>query len=520
MIMKSVAGIVLAAGASSRFGQFKQLLDWGGVSLLAHVADVALAAGLEPVIVVLGCQAETIHIALGARPVQVAMNWRWEEGLSTSVQTGLAALPPATEAAIFLQCDQPLITPDLLRALVARFEEGDTPIVRPTHAGRPGTPVLFARRLFPELATVSGDEGGRSLLVRYASEVATVKVADPDVLADVDTPADYERLKAYSPQSPTSNLQSPISNFQAPSSILQSITHLIVDMDGVLWRGDEPVPGLQEFFALLHERRIGFILATNNSSRLPEQYTAKLARFGVQVLPECILTSAQAAAAYLAGQAAPGARIYAIGEEGVRRALEERGFVLTDGEAAYVVVGWDRQLTWDKLATAALLIHAGAGFIGTNPDTNYPTERGPVPGNGAQLAALATTTGVAPIVVGKPEPWLYREAMQRLGARPETTAVVGDRLDTDINGGVRAGLTTILVLSGIATAADLATSLVKPDLVCADIGDLTRMWPHHTMGTPSLPPDPVYALRGCATGEGLVERLLASRHEERERERR
>jgi 4-nitrophenyl phosphatase len=466
----SIAGVILAAGGSSRFGQPKQLLDWDGVPLLAHVADVALAARLDPVVAVLGSQAESIGVALSARPVQVAMNWRWEEGLSTSVQTGLAALPPATEGAIFLQCDQPLITPGLLCALVARFEEGDTLIVRPTHAGRPGTPVLFARRLFPELAAVSGDEGGRSLIARYAQGVATVEVANPDLLADIDTPADYERLKAHLPQPP-------ISNPQSPSSVPSSITHLIVDMDGVLWRGDEPVPGLQEFFAFLHERHIGFMLATNNSSRLPEQYTDKLAHLGVQVPPECILTSAQAAAAYLAGQAPPGTPVYAIGEEGVRRALEERGFVLTDEGAAYVVVGWDRQLTWDKLATAALLIHAGAGFIGTNPDTNYPTERGPVPGNGAQLAALATTTGVKPVVVGKPEPWLYREAMQRLGARPETTAVIGDRLDTDVSGGVRAGLTTILVMSGIATAADLAASPVKPDIVCQDIGTLVQFWP-------------------------------------------
>jgi len=254
-------------------------------------------------------------------------------------------------------------------------------------------------------------------------------------------------------------------------------------MDGVLWRGDEPMPGLQEFFAFLRQHRFDFILATNNSSRLPEQYVAKLARFGIEVPVECVLTSAQATAAYLATLAPPGTRVYALGEEGIRQALEQQGFVLTDKEAAYVVVGWDRHLTWDKLATAALLIHAGAGFIGTNPDTNYPTERGPVPGNGAQLAALETTTGVAPVVVGKPEPRMYEEAMRRMGAwsetgpsKRETTAVIGDRLDTDIAGGARAGLTTVLVLSGISTEADLVASPVKPDLVCANIAELIAMW--------------------------------------------
>ena len=156
----------------------------------------------------------------------------------------------------------------------------------------------------------------------------------------------------------------------------------------------------------------------------------------------------------------------------VHRALEEQGFELARQEADYVVVGWDTHLTWDKLATAALLIHRGAGFIGTNPDTSYPTEEGPVPGNGAQLAALEAATGVASVVTGKPEPPMYEEAMRRMEACPETTAIIGDRLDTDIAGGVRAGLTTILVLSGITTEADLAASLIKPDLVCADVRDL------------------------------------------------
>ncbi|MCP4543692.1 MAG: HAD-IIA family hydrolase [Chloroflexi bacterium] len=463
--MKKIAIVILAAGASTRFGQSKQLLDWGGVPLLAHVTDVALSAKLGPVIIVLGCQAEAARAALGERPVQRVMNWRWQEGMSTSAQVGVGAFPPETEAAIFMQCDQPLITADLLQALVVCFDDGDVSIVHPSHDGRRGTPVLFARRHFPEMAAVTGDVGGRGLITRHAEQVATVEVTDPNVLADIDTPADYERLQKSNPQSITPNLQ--------------SITHLIIDMDGVLWRGNTPMPGLQAFFAFLRQRHIQFVLATNNASQTPDQYVAKLARFGVEMPLECVLNSAQATASYLSTIASPGTRVYVIGQEGTRCALTRHGFVLTDEtgkDAAYVVVGWDRQLTWTKLRTAALLIHGGAGFIGTNPDVNFPTEHGPVPGNGAQLAALEATTGVAPTIIGKPEPWMYEEAMRRMGACPETTAVIGDRLDTDIAGGVRAGLTTVLVLSGIASEDDLATSLIKPDVVCADIQELVQVW--------------------------------------------
>ena len=477
--MNHTAAVILAAGASRRFGQSKQLLDWLGTPLVAHTADVALRAGLAPVVVVLGCQAQRVGEALhneGLRPLQTAMNWRWKEGLGTSVQVGLSALPPDTEAAIFMQCDQPLVTADLLRALVARFQDTDAPIVHPTHAGQRRSPALISRCFFSELAAVTGDEGGRAIIARHADAAAAIEVADPDVLADIDTPADYERL-LNKVSSLSQRLHRELESSEGkPRTVLSGIRHLIIDMDGVLWHGGTPLAGLREFFEFLHGHHIGFILATNNSSRLPEQYAEKLGRFGVVVSPAHVLTSSQATAAYLASIAAPGTRVYAIGDEGVRHALAQRGFVLTDEGAEHVVVGWDRQLTWDKLATAALLIHAGAKFVGTNPDTTYPTERGPVPGNGAQLASLEITTGITPVVVGKPEPWMYLEALRRMGASSESTAVVGDRLETDIGGAARIGLTTVLVLSGIATEADLALSPVKPDLVCAGIKELVQLW--------------------------------------------
>jgi 4-nitrophenyl phosphatase len=464
-----VAAVILAAGASTRFGRCKQLLKWKGKPLLAHIADVALHAGLDPVIAVLGCRANETYAALGDRSVQALINWRWEEGLSTSVHTGLAGVPPQAEAALFLQCDQPLVSVGLLRSIVARFEQGSAAIVHPTHAGQRGTPVLFARRLFPELSAVGGDEGGRSLIARHAHDVATVVVDDARMLADVDTWEDYQEIEEADPGRP-------------PAARLANVSHLIIDMDGVLWRGDEPMPGLQAFFAFLRENNIAFILATNNSSRTPEQYVAKLARFGVQVPVETILTSALVTVAYLAEVAPSGSRVYVIGEEGIRRALEQHGFVLDgDGDGPHpevgtVVVGWDRNVRWAQLATASLLIHEGAAFVGTNPDTTYPTERGPVPGNGALLALLETATGIEPVVTGKPEPWMYQEALRRMDATPETSAMIGDRLDTDIAGAARAGLTTVLTLSGIATEEDVATSSIQPDLVCADIEALTARW--------------------------------------------
>lgn len=461
-----IAGVILAAGASTRFGRCKQLLDWKGKPLLAHVTDVALQAGLDPVVIVLGCQAKKTYPVLGDRPVQRLVNWRWQEGMSTSVQTGLTAVPPQADGVLFLQGDQPRITVELLRAIISRFEQTESSIVHPVGNGQRGTPVLFPRRFFPELSAVTGDEGGRSVIKRHPKEVATVSVDNPGILDDVDTPTDYEQLLVSTPTT------------HKPSSAraLRSIRHLMIDIDGVLWREDQPFPGLERFFAFLGEYDITFVLATNNSSHTPEQYVAKFARFGVEVPLESILTSSLVVAAYLVDVAPPGSRIYLIGGEGVRRALVEHGFVLDDQNADYVVVGWDRELTWQNLATAALLIHRGAAFIGTNPDVTFPTKQGPAPGNGAILVALEAATGMPPVVVGKPNPRMYQEALRCMGATAETTAMVGDRIDTDIAGAAKVGLTTVLTLSGITTAEDLAASSIKPDLVCEDISDLLTRW--------------------------------------------
>jgi 4-nitrophenyl phosphatase len=257
---------------------------------------------------------------------------------------------------------------------------------------------------------------------------------------------------------------------------LSSIENLIIDMDGVLYRGRERLPGARAFLAYLVEEEVPFILATNNSTLTPQQYVTKLAAMDIHVTEERILTSGQASALYLAKVASPGTRVYAIGENGLFTALKEQGFQLANEDVRYVVVGMDRKLTWNKLTIAALAIRAGATFIGTNPDTTLPTERGLVPGTGAGLAALEAATEVSPLVIGKPQPTLLELAMRRMGVDRNGTAIVGDRLETDILGGKNASLTTVLVLSGITQPEELEGSAYQPDLVFQDIGHFHQAW--------------------------------------------
>ena len=255
---------------------------------------------------------------------------------------------------------------------------------------------------------------------------------------------------------------------------LQAVRHLIIDMDGVLWRGKQPLPGLERFFETLHRLTIRFVLATNNATKSREEYLAKLEQFGLNVGDEAILTSPQATASYLARHA-PQAQVFVIGEAGLIAELRAAGLCVVNERperATHVVVGLDRGLTYAKLAEACLLIRRGAAFIGTNPDLTFPSERGLVPGNGAVLAALQAATGVAPLIIGKPQPEMILQAMARMNCTPENTAMIGDRLDTDILGGQRAGLTTILMLSGVTGREDLNRSAIAPDYVFANLDEL------------------------------------------------
>lgn len=255
---------------------------------------------------------------------------------------------------------------------------------------------------------------------------------------------------------------------------LASITHLIIDMDGVLYRGDKPLPRLLEFFAFLRRKPIPFILATNNSTKTPQDYVAKLARMGVEIFPAEILSSGITVAKVLAREYPAGTRVHVFGMPALRQALVDEGFVLADEAVELVVASMDRDVSYDRLKRAALLIRRGARFVATNLDPTVPTEEGLAPGTGSLIAALQTATGVNPVAVGKPEAAMFELALDQMAAKPATTAMLGDRVDTDIVGAQRAGLRTICVLSGSSTRAEFEA--VGPDFIFADIGHLLGDW--------------------------------------------
>lgn len=259
-----------------------------------------------------------------------------------------------------------------------------------------------------------------------------------------------------------------------------SIAAVITDMDGVLWRGDEPLPGIVELFDWFRESATPFALATNNSSKTPADYAAKLARMGVHNIPESsIVTSATATAAYMQTQYPAGTRLHVVGMSSLRNALEDAGFELYDDTAEpvqVVVSGVDFELTYDKLRRATFHIRAGADFVGTNPDKTFPTPEGLTPGAGSILAALATATDRQPLIIGKPGRPMFDAALALLRTPAEQTLMIGDRLDTDIDGARQVGLLTALVFTGITQPDDLTQGDSWPDAAYEDLPALLKAW--------------------------------------------
>jgi len=250
------------------------------------------------------------------------------------------------------------------------------------------------------------------------------------------------------------------------------------DMDGVLVHEEEPIPGAADFIARLTGTGRPFLLLTNNSIYTPRDLKARLHRSGIDVPEDAIWTSALATAQFLDDQR-PGGSAYVIGEAGLTTAMHEIGYVLSEREPEYVVLGETRTYSFEAITTAIRLIERGARFIATNPDVSGPSIHGPIPATGSVAALITKATGVEPYFVGKPNPLMMRSALNRIDAHSETTVMVGDRMDTDVISGLEAGLRTILVLTGSTKADQVERFPYRPTHVVdsvADLVDLVDEW--------------------------------------------
>ena len=259
---------------------------------------------------------------------------------------------------------------------------------------------------------------------------------------------------------------------------LTAIRAVVSDMDGVLWRSTDILPGAADFFALLRRRRIPFVLASNNSSRSPADYVAKIEKAGLGPVTEHeIVTSATTTADYLKAHYPTTTRVHVLGGDGLRGLIVAAGFALVQEDADVVVAGLDFELTYDRLRRAALLIRGGAVFIGTNDDVTFPSAEGLIPGAGSLLAALRAATDREPTIMGKPGRAMFEAALRLLGTAPEQTLMIGDRLNTDIAGAQAVGMKTALVLSGVSTRAQAEASSVPPNVIFDDLAALAAVWP-------------------------------------------
>ncbi|KXS38907.1 HAD family hydrolase [Modicisalibacter tunisiensis] len=245
----------------------------------------------------------------------------------------------------------------------------------------------------------------------------------------------------------------------------------LTDMDGVLIHEDRALPGAAELIDHWRSQGTPFLVLTNNSIYTPRDLSARLARIGLEVPEERIWTSALATAAFLRDQC-PGGSAFVIGEAGLTTAIHEAGFVMTDVAPDFVVLGETRTYSFEAITRAIRLIEDGARFIATNPDVTGPSPEGPMPATGSVAALITAATQRQPYYVGKPNPMMFRSALNRLGAHSERTGMIGDRMDTDVVAGIEAGLHTVLVLSGIATRDDVERYPYRPREILDSVADL------------------------------------------------
>jgi 4-nitrophenyl phosphatase len=253
---------------------------------------------------------------------------------------------------------------------------------------------------------------------------------------------------------------------------LSSLKTVLLDMDGVLWRGDEPVIEIQALFDKIDRLDLRAYCVTNNSTRSVDDYLEKLAAFNVSLERSRIITSAEGTAEYLIDRYPGGGSIYVIGEEGLLDALKEKGFVIiegkTDSGVLAVVVGLDRKMAYQDLSLAVGYLQQGADFIGTNPDLTIPTPSGPAPGAGTLLKGVEVSSGRNPLIIGKPNSMLYELALMRAKSIPGETLMIGDRLETDILGAQQMGIHTALVLTGITDRERAMAWNPTPEIIAAD----------------------------------------------------
>ena len=252
---------------------------------------------------------------------------------------------------------------------------------------------------------------------------------------------------------------------------LQEKHAFICDMDGVIYHGNHLLTGVREFLDWLKDENKQFLFLTNSSERSPRELQQKLDRLGIGVDASHFYTSALATASFLATQH-PDGSAYVIGEAGLTNALYEVGFSMNDINPDYVVVGETRSYSFEKLERAVNLVRAGAKLIGTNPDLTGPVEGGIVPATGSLIAPIELATDSNAYFVGKPNPLMMRHALKRLGCRLEETAIIGDRMDTDIIAGIEADIETVLVLSGVTAKEDLQKFAYRPHYILTGVGDI------------------------------------------------
>ncbi len=244
----------------------------------------------------------------------------------------------------------------------------------------------------------------------------------------------------------------------------KSYDAFLMDLDGTVYKGKEKIPEAVEFVKTLKRNGLRYLFVTNNSTRTKEAVAEQLGGFGIPCTASDVLTTSMATAAYIKKKK-PDATVYFIGEEGLRQAMREAGLVYQEDHPDFVAFGMDRGITYEKYAKACLAVRAGAKFISTNPDVALPNERGLMPGNGSLTSVITVSTGIQPVFIGKPEPIIIEQALEKLHATKERTLVIGDNYDTDIMAGIRAGIDTLMVLTGVTSEQQLRAKEIQPTYV-------------------------------------------------------